>query len=272
MRIRVLCLLAILSGSSSVARAQSDDVAEAARANRNKNEAKQDDDKGRSGWYEATRVTLRESAEGATSVSVYELDGDDLKITIDAKGKDRKTESGQVLLITGRAQWMLTKGVKTEKGYEIDEIDGPMLELKMAVEFLRLAAPAGPESVKSKVEVKIDEPTKPIEINTISAEGGLEAPWTLRGTIEPVATGGFSFDLTAKHDEPLHITGTWQQDTPPTAFPDNMSLDGWRIFEIGPIKRTEGSSTILDYGAQPSRVAAKTLGELRKAAGSRGAQ
>jgi hypothetical protein len=60
------------------------------------------------------------------------------------------------------------------------------------------------------------------------------------------------------------MTGTWQKQETPPSFDDQMLLDGWQILQIGPIKTTDGNSTILDYGAQISNKRAKTLGELRK--------
>jgi hypothetical protein len=39
-----------------------------------------------------------------------------------------------------------------------------------------------------------------------------------------------------------------------------MSLDGWRVFSLGP--RSAGG--VLDYGARPEAGQAATLGQLRK--------
>ena len=208
---------------------------------------------------------LSTAAEGVTVMTVYELSGPDLRITVKAKDKGGKPETAEIMLVTGQAQWMLTKDVKPEKGFEIDLLDGPVLNLKLVMELLRAAAPGGPNNVKNKASVNIQEQTRPIHVNTASAEGGLEAPWTLQGTIEPAAPGQWSFDLTAVHDQPLHVEGTWQKDAAPAVFPDGMPLDEWEVWKIGPMRTTEGNTTILDYGAQRSHVAAKTLGELRKA-------
>lgn len=101
-------------------------------------------------------------------------------------------------------------------------------------------------------------------MNTASASGGLEAPWTLHAIIERVDADQWAFELLVKHGETLHVNGTWQRAATPPTFGDALSLDGWQIFNIGPIKTTEGNTTILDYGAQTAQRHPKTLGELRK--------
>jgi len=151
-----------------------------------------------------------------------------------------------------------------EKGYEIDALDGVVLSLKLALELLRAAAPGGPTGITQKTAFDVKEDRQSIAVNTASASGGLEAPWTLHAIIEPLSADQWSFELLAKHGEAIHIKGTWQKEVAPPTFGDDLSLDGWQILSIGPIKTTDGSSTILDYGAQISQKHPKTLGELRK--------
>ena len=103
-------------------------------------------------------------------------------------------------------------------------------------------------------------------MNTASASGGLEAPWTLQGTIEPGAAGQVSFDLTVKHDQPMHITGTWQKQAATPVFANDMPLTGWQVLSVGPTREVQGNVATLDYGAQVSQQQPKTLGELRKLA------
>ncbi len=99
------------------------------------------------------------------------------------------------MVINGRSQWMLTKNVPLEKGYEIDPLDGAVLNLKLVLEFLRAAAPGGPTAVQGKTTVNIKEEIRSIAVNTASASGGLEAPRTLHAMIEPTTAGHWSFDL-----------------------------------------------------------------------------
>jgi hypothetical protein len=255
-------LLALVLQASGPASAQ--DVAAAARANRARKEAekaKGEDNE----WYTLTHASLRVTGEGATLFTLYELSGNgDMRVTIDATGQG-KHESGEVMLIMAQRQWMLAKGIPLEEGYEIDVLDGPVLDLQLALELLRAAVPNGPSGIKEKTTLDVKEDSRPMTVSTASASGGFEAPWSLHATIAPSAEGQWSFELSVKDTEgTMRMSGTWQKAATPPAFADDMPLDGWQILRIGPIKRTEGNSTIFDYGAQPSDTTAKTLGELRK--------
>jgi hypothetical protein len=255
-------LVALFAQSNPAVLAQTD-VAAAARANR-ANHAKTESAKADSAWYSPTRVTLRAQDHSDTSTIIYEIaPNQDLRITMDATERGKR-QTGQIMVINGQRQWMLAKNLPLEKGYEIDALDVPVLSLKLVLELLRAAAPGGPSQIKEKTTFNVKEGIRSIEVSTVSANGGLEAPWTLQATIEPTAPDQSSFELTAKHKETVHLTGTWQKEATPPAFGDDMPLDGWQILSIGPIKTTDGNSTILDYGAQVSRQQAKTLGELRR--------
>jgi hypothetical protein len=242
------------------------DVAAAARANRanQKNAAtvKTDNE-----WYSPTRASISMQDKGATGTILYEISGNqDLKITMDTVEKGKK-QTAEMMVINGQSQWMLAKNVPLETGYEIDALDGAVLSLKLALELLRSAAPGGPSAIKQKSIFDVKEDRRSIAVNTASASGGLEAPWTLHATIEPTSADQWSFDLAAKHDETMHIKGTWEKETTPPMFGDDISLEGWQVLSIGPIKTTDGNSTILDYGAQVSKNHPKTLGELRRMSG-----
>lgn len=240
------------------------DVLVAAGAKRNKAPEKEQTS---SEWYNPTHVALTVYAEGITNTTTYVITTDqELKITTNAKGKRGQQETSEIMLVNGRSQWMLAKNVPLEKGYEIDALDGPVLTLKLVTELLRAAAPGGPGEITKSKSVNVNEKIRAIEVNTTAASGGIEAPWTLRGTIERNAANQLSFDLTASHDQPMHITGTWQREPTVPVFADDMSLAGWQILSIGPIKTTETNSTVFDYGAQVSDKRPKTLGELRKLA------
>lgn len=239
------------------------DVAAAARANRARHDGaasvKEDNE-----WNSPTRASIHAKDQGAAVTFLYELGAnDDLRITMDTVEKGKK-QIGQLMVINGRCPWMLAKNVPLEKGYEIDALDGAVLNLKLVFQLLRAAAPGGPDTVKEKATFDVKEDTRSIEVSTASASGGLEAPWTLHAVIEPIAPGQWSFDLFAKHDENIHMNGTWEREATPLTFGDDMPLDGWQILQIGPYKTTDGNGTVLDYGAQVSTKRARTLGELRK--------
>jgi hypothetical protein len=61
------------------------------------------------------------------------------------------------MLINGQRQWMLVKNVPIERGYEIDALDMPVLNLKLVLELLRAAAPGGPGQLKEKTTFDVKE-------------------------------------------------------------------------------------------------------------------
>ncbi len=235
------------------------DVAAAARANRTRAASATND----SEWYKPTRVSLSEQEQGVTSTSTYDISGNDLKITIETQGKG-KHQTAELMLVNGQCQWMLAKNVPLEKGYEIDALDGAVLNLKLVLELLREAAPGGPSQITNKTNFNVQEKSRSITLSTASASGGIEAPWSLQATIEPITAQRLSFELTLKHSETIHFSGTWQKDSTPPVFADDIQLDGWQILAIGFIKTTNADGTILDFGAQVARKHPRTLGELRK--------
>jgi len=256
--IALIIAFMIVPGGTAMAQ---DDVAAAARANR----ARKETAESRSDWYTPTRVVLHQQEAGESMTTTYEFGAnDDLRISMDGTEKG-KHETAMIMLIHGQGQWMLTKGAPLERGYEIDALDGPVLELKLVMELLRTAAPAGPAHIKEKTAFNVHEEHRSISINTMSAEGGLEAPWAIRGSIDIVAPDQLSFEMTLIQEQSVHFTGTWQKEAAHADFSDDISLDGWKVYSIGPIKSTDGNSTILDYGAKSSKTHPRTLGELRKA-------
>jgi hypothetical protein len=256
--LRTATLLIVLLLPNCIVHAQTD-VAAAARANRTRARSENTG----SEWYKATRVSLREEAQEEAGNILYEISGNnDLKITIDSTEKG-KQQTSQIMLINGRCQWMLAKNLPLEKGYEIDALDGAVLNLKLALELLRAAVPGGPGEIKQKMPVSIHEAHRSIALSTASASGGIQAPWSLEGTIEPITEKQTSFELTMKTSETVHLSGVWQREATPPAFADEMPLDDWQVFSIGPMTIKDESGTIYDYGAQISRKHPRTLGELR---------
>jgi hypothetical protein len=255
-----LLIGALLQPNSKI---HAQDVAAAARANRARHESMASE-KPDSAWYSPTSASIHAQDKDAEVTILYEIDANqDLRITMNGVEK-RKKQAGTMMVINGKTQWMLAKNMPLEKGFEIDPLDGAVLNLRLVLELLRAAAPGGPTTVSERATFDVKEDNRSIAVSTASASGGLEAPWSLHATIEPIAAGQWSFDLSAKHSRAIHMTGTWQKEDVPPTFDDQMPLDGWQILSIGPIKTTDGNSTILDYGAQISEKHPKTLGELRK--------
>ena len=62
----------------------------------------------------------------------------------------------------------------------------------------------------------------------------------------------------------LDLKGQWTS-RPISPLSDAMALEGWQPYWIGPFSVRVKNGTVLDFGAQPKDMGAKTLGELRSA-------
>ena len=174
-----------------------------------------------------------------------------------------KSFAGSLMLISGNR--MLTKDVPIEPGAEIDALDGPVLQARLALELLSRAAPGGPATLASAQAINVSDAKDSIKINTASAGGEFPAPWTLKGTVKPDGSGSV-FELTfscAGFKEPMKMSGTWVVRAIPLELPDTLSIQGWRVFSLGPYSKRDSSGTIYDYGAQEIRKKFRTLGEVR---------
>jgi hypothetical protein len=181
-----------------------------------------------------------------------------------------KTESGEMMVVGG--QILLAKNVEMAPGAEIDALDAPAIEMRLAMMLLEKGVPAGPASVRAQQPVNVSESTEPLEVSTPSASAQYPAPWSLHGMVTRVDATHLEYKLTFDFDQaaqPLIISGTWERGTPPN-FPDSLRTSDWRAFKLGPYEKKAAHGTILDYGAQELPKRFSTLGDARAAAKKRG--
>ncbi len=215
-----------------------------------------------SDWSQPTRVTIHAEHGSQSADTIYEIaDNQDMRITIDAT-KNGQERTSQIMLINGARRWMVTKNASLRPGYEIDTLDGPLLELKLAMELLHQANPNGPLAVTQKTTVRRSESRRAIAVSATSNSSGIEAPWSLDASIDPIAPDNVSFDLAIKHSATIHLTGTWEKQSSPVAFADDTPLDGWQVLSIAPLK-TAGAHSATNYSARRMKIHVDTLGELR---------
>lgn len=214
-------------------------------------------------WSQPTRVTIHAEHGSQSADTVYEIaDNQDMRITVDAT-KNGEERTSQIMLINGARRWMATKNASLRPGYEIDALDGPLLELKLAMELLHQASPNGPFAVTQKTTFKRSESRRAITVSATSNSSGIEAPWSLDAGIDPIAPDKVSFDLAIKHSATIHLTGTWEKQASPVAFADDTPLDGWQILSIAPLKTASGRGASTNYSARRSKIRVDTLDELR---------
>jgi hypothetical protein len=180
---------------------------------------------------------------------------------------DGKKVQGTLAIVSGRM--MLTKGLDLKEGYEIDAADGPGLMMQLLFTILDYLAPDGPESVSGKISVNHTEKERPIRVATSSASGVFGVPWDAKGSLEKLPDKSVGFDIHfrslpgKKNEYGATLKGRWKQGSE-QPLPDDMSLEGWKIYGLGPYSRKYKSGTVLDYGAQGSEVKMKTVGALRE--------
>jgi hypothetical protein len=220
-------------------------------------------------WFKMNHATIHVGdALSETQEFKYDIaPNGDLQVQIFGPAGGKKS-IGTLMIVSGV---LLAKDVPLTRGEEIDAIDEPALILQLTNKLLAAAVRREPDQVHGDSTIDLDEKSWEIDVSTMSAEGVYPAPWKLRGKIESSTANVIKYEFThtfsverEKHD--VHYVGSWEHSSVPVKFDDTMSLKGWQIFNLGPIKSNKGTSTILDYGASNSTSSYKTLGDLRKAA------
>lgn len=224
-------------------------------------------------WADFTAVTLKASSPDFPGFFQWRGKFDhatyDMAIDVDAQSS-KAPEKGTIALVGGRI--MLSKGLKLESGYEIDALDGPVLNMKLVMIVLSRIFPKGPEQV---VGTKRFDRTDKVGIKyaTPSASGYIPAPWRLKGKVTKLAAGSVTYDVVLtfpveqegkkRKTATMRMAGEFGMLEHPV-FLDTDSLEGWTTYGLGPREIKQGASTILDYGATPDLASPyKTVGDIR---------
>ena len=101
-------------------------------------------------------------------------------------------EAGETLLVGGRA--VLSRGFAGDAELGAS-LDAPALMMQLALRLLERAEPGGPAAVTGEQAIDLVETVSPILLQSYSASGGFQAPWSLRGSIAPVGETRRRFDL-----------------------------------------------------------------------------
>jgi len=221
---------------------------------------------GREAWFHPSEVSVTMNVtpgDDFLRVTMFMMKGNDARIEVSGKS-DGKSHTGSLMIVSGNR--MLARNVPMERGMEIDALDGPVLQVRLALELLGRAFPGGPTSVTTSRTVDVTERKESIKVNTASAGGEYPAPWTLKGSGKEEDSRKV-FDLVfrcAGVEQVINLKGSWRAKKVQDELPDSLSVTGWRVFAIGPYSRQDGGGTIYDYGAQEIRKTFRTLGEVRQ--------
>jgi hypothetical protein len=101
-------------------------------------------------------------------------------------------EAGETLLVGGRA--VLSRGFAGDPELG-SSLDAPALMMQLALRLLERAEPGGPARISADREIDLVEEISPILLETYSATGGFQAPWSLQGRISPAGETRRRFDL-----------------------------------------------------------------------------
>lgn len=218
-------------------------------------------------WADPSRVRLDVEFPGdgyQASWDLYRCDCGDLLVhsELNVPGE---VEKGETLLVGRRA--VLSRGFGDHQAELGASLDAPALMMQLALRLLERAEPGGPSRVTGVTEVDLEDTINPIFLETQSATGGFQAPWSLDGEIAPVGEMQRRFDLrfhftagagSAAQKASMRLRG--QADFADRLFPlsDSTPLADWQL-----TWREEG-----DAAATAAEQAA-TLGELRKLIGGK---
>ncbi len=160
---------------------------------------------------------------------------------------------------------MATQGPIAEPGYELDALDGAILQLQLVTKLLGRAIPEGPATIKSAQHVDFSDSNTGVQIATPSAGGMMSAPWRVVGELKRGQSDSVDFDLAftfpsreGKGTTTLSFSGKLF-NTANTKVDDQMQSATWNLFGVGPQSRKQGGSTIIDYSAAPETSTYKTV-------------
>ena len=222
-------------------------------------------------WQEFNSFSLKVTTPGQQDFSIYQgsFDKETSDIQIDEENSQSGSiKKGQLLMIDGRV--MASRGPITEPGYEIDALDAAILQLQLVTKLLGRAIPEGPGTIISSRHLDYADPHTGIQIATPSAEGMIQAPWSVVGELKKSQGDSIEYDLTLTFSSPqdkgkrtMSFSGKLFNGSD-TRINDQMSLAAWNVFGVGPQSRNQGGSTIIDYSAAPETITYKTVADVRK--------
>lgn len=143
---------------------------------------------------------------------------------------------GDILLVKGRA--VLTRGFGKYGDQAAASLDAAALMMQLALRLLERSEPAGPSKITGPKEVDVLDEINHINLDTGSAAGGFQAPWSVAGRISAPGETERKFDLDftftagapgAVQQGTMRLYGT--ADFARADFPvaGDSPIDGWNL-------------------------------------------
>jgi hypothetical protein len=222
-------------------------------------------------WQDFNSFSLKVTVPGQSAYSVYrgkfDKETDDIQIDVENR-QSGSIVKGKILMIGGRV--MATQGPITEPGYEIDALDGAILELQLVTKLLGRALPDGPATVKASRHIDYSDAKTGVQIATPSAGGLIQAPWRLVGELKRIQPDVIEYELSftsANGRDQSKGTVAFSGrlfNTDATKIENQLSLENWNLFGVGPQSQKQGHATIIDYSAAPETTVYKTVADVRR--------
>ena len=147
-----------------------------------------------------------------------------------------EAEVGETLMVHRRA--VLSRGFGDMQEEMGASLDAPALMMQLALRLLERAEPGGPSRVTSDLGVDLREEIMNIMLDTGSAVGGFQAPWSVKGRLSPAGDTRRRFDLeftfsvrddNGEQDVDMRLRGV--ADYAKTTFPvkGEEPLENWTL-------------------------------------------
>jgi hypothetical protein len=206
-------------------------------------------------WAEPSFVQLNVEFPGDgyhASWELFRCDCGDLLVHADLNVPDESI-SGDLLLIERKA--VLSRGFGKYRAEAASSLDAAALMLQLAARLLERSEPGGPVRVTEVIEVDLEDRINHINLDTGTAVGGFQAPWSIEGKISPLGDTRRRFDLRFHFTVPaeggvvessMRLFG--EAEYAPGEFPVSGSspLSGWDLSWRNEEDAVSGSPATLD--------------------------
>ena len=160
---------------------------------------------------------------------------------------------GDILLVEGRA--VLTRGFGQYGEQAAASLDAAALMMQLALRLLERSEPGGPSKITGLKEVDLLDEINHINLDTGSAAGGFQAPWSIAGKITAPGKTQRKFDLSftftvgagsevQKASMRLYGVADFEQSEFPVS--GTSSLEGWDLAWRNAGDEVPGQANTLD--------------------------
>ena len=214
-------------------------------------------------WADPSRVRLDVTFPGQgyhANWDLYRCDCGDLLVKSELNVPGEAVQ-GDLLLVEGRA--VLSRGFGEYADEAAASLDAAALMMQLALRLLERSEPGGPSRVDGKVTVDLEDDINHINLDTGTAVGGFQAPWSIEGSIAPQGETDRRFDLVFSFTAPgpegpvrgrMRLAGIAEFSQREFPVAGNSALEGWMLDwrdpEDGAARQVGDTETLDDLRAR----------------------